>query len=124
MTISEAIGKLDQLRHNTYTLEDKVGWLSRLDGMVKLQIIDTHKGGCKAPFEGYNEETDPNTVLLVPEPFDDLYLRWMEAQIDYHNGENNRFNSSILMFQSAWDSYAAHYNRTHMPRSRGRRFRF
>lgn len=124
MTISEAIGKLDQLRHNTYTLEDKVGWLSRLDGMVKLQIIDTHEGGCAEPFKGYDESTDPNTVLLVPEPFDDLYLRWMEAQIDYHNGENNRFNASILMFQSAWDSYAAHYNRTHMPKSVGRRFRF
>ena len=45
MKISEAINQLDELKHNTYTQSNKVQWLSRLDAMVKKQIIDTHEGG-------------------------------------------------------------------------------
>ena len=78
MTIIEAINRLDALKFNTYTQEDKVEWLSRLDSAVKLQIIDNHSGDESVPFTGYDENTPQNTVLLVPAPYDEVYLRWME----------------------------------------------
>ena len=55
------------------------------------------------------------TELLVPAPFDEVYLRWLEAQIDYANGEYDKYNNAILMYQTAYDGYANYYNRTHMP---------
>ena len=115
MTISEAISRLDSQKHNTYTQSDKVDWLSRLDSMVKKHIIDTHEGADEVTFTGYDDSTDPQTELLVPEPFDEVYLRWMEAQIDYTNGEYSKYNQSILMYKAAYDSYANYYNRNHMP---------
>ena len=45
MKLIEAISKIDNLKHNTFTHEDKVGWLSRLDHMVCREILDTHEGG-------------------------------------------------------------------------------
>ena len=55
MTIAEVISKVDALKPNTYTPEDKIGWLSNLDGRVKSQIIDAHV--CNEPifFYGYDE---------------------------------------------------------------------
>lgn len=121
MTLIEAISKIDNLKHNTYTHEDKVGWISALDGTIWQEILNTHEGEA-APFQGYDTDSDVETVLLVPEPYDEVYLRWLEAQIDYANGEYGRFNNSMEMFQAAYQSYSNFYNRTHMPKGRGIRF--
>lgn len=117
MKIKEAINLVDSLKHNTYALEDKVEWLSRLDLMVKNHILDTHEGEA-VMFTGYDSTTDLQTVLLVPEPYTEVYLRWMEAQIDYHNGEYQKYNNAIEMFNAAYQNYRNHYNRTHMPKGK------
>ena len=115
MTIIEAINTIDNLKHNTYSQGDKVKWLSRLDSMAKRLVIDTHEGGNGVIFAGYTEATDPGIELLIPEPFDEAYLRWLEAQIDYTNGEYEKYNNSIDMFNKTWNEYKNYYNRTHMP---------
>ena len=115
MKIIEAINRIDSLKHNTYSNNDKLAWLSRLDSMVKRLIIDTHEGE-EVTFTGYDDSTDMATEMLVPAPFDEVYLRWLEAQIDYHNGEYDKYNNSILMYQAAYDAYANYYNRNHMPK--------
>ena len=122
MKIIEAITRVDALKHNTYTQPDKVQWLSRVDWMVKRHIIDTHEGADKVSFTGYDENTDLQTELLVPAPYDEMYLRWMEAQIDYHNGEYGKYNNAIDMFNTDYEEYQKYYNRTHMPV--GKRFKY
>lgn len=116
MKIIDAIETLDSLKHNTYSRTNKVAWLSRLDSMVKEQIIDTHEGGQSVQFTGYDANTDLQTELLIPAPYDEVYLRWMEAQIDYHNGEYDKYNNAIEMFNASYSAYANYYNRTHMPK--------
>ena len=118
MKIIEAINTIDGQKHNTYTQGEKIAWLSRLDSMVKRLIIDTHEGGEDVVFTGYDDNTDILTELLVPAPFDEMYLRWLEAQIDYANGEYDKYNNSVLIYQTAYDSYANYYNRNHMPKGK------
>ena len=115
MTIIEAITRVDALKHNTYTQTDKIQWLSRMDWMVKRHIIDTHEGADKVTFTGYDNDTDLQTELLVPAPYDEVYLRWMEAQIDYHNGEYGKYNNAVDMFTTSYEAFQNYYNRTHMP---------
>ena len=81
MTIIEAINRTDSLKFNTYTQTDKVEWLSRLDSMVKRLIIDTHEGAESTSFSDYTANTPLDTVLLVPAPYDEMYLRWLEAHL-------------------------------------------
>ena len=115
MTINEAISSLDALKHNTYTRSDKVTWLSRLDHRIQQEILDTHEASACMGFPGDTDDTDGDTELLVPAPYDEVYLRWMEAQIDYHNGEYGKYNNSITMYNQAYAAYRNYYNRTHMP---------
>ena len=124
MKIIEAIIRLDALKHNTYGQNEKINWLSRLDSMVKKHIIDTHEGGEDVVFSGYDDTTDLQTELLVPAPHDEMYLRWLEAQIDYHNGEYDKYNNAIIMFNTAYEAYQSFYTRNHLPLVRGRRFLF
>lgn len=120
MTIIDALSRIDEVKPNGYSQGEKVAWLSTLDGMVKREIIDTHercgKECCASvDFDGYDAQQDIQTKLLIPEPYADAYLRWLEAQIDYANGEYGKYNNSIAMFNSAYASFANFYNRTHMP---------
>jgi hypothetical protein len=122
MKIREAIGTIDSLKHNTYTQSDKIAWLSRLDASIKKLIIDTHEGADEVAFTGYDDTTDLDMELLVPAPFDEIYLRWLEAQIDYTNGEYNKYNNSIMMYNTAFQAYRNYYNSTHMPLGKGFKF--
>ena len=124
MTIKEAISQVDALLQNTYDYKDKVRWLSDLDWMVKRELVDTHEGAESVNFVGYDVDTDPDTVLLAPAPFDKMYLRYLEAQIHKHNEENTRWNNAIMLYNNEWQSFADHYNRTHLPRQNGTRFIF
>ena len=122
MTIIEAINRIDSLKPNSYSQEDKIMWLSTLDGDVKTNIIDTHEGSESVTFNGYEADVPLDTVLLVPAPYDDVYIKWLEAQIDYANGETSRFNNSIVMYNTAYSAFQRYYNRTHMPK--GQKIKF
>ena len=114
MTIMGAINHLNTVKPNGLTQTEKIKWLSTLDGIVKAEIIDTHEGGESVTFEGYTESSLMQE-LLVPHPYDDMYIKWLEAQIDYANGEYGKYNNSITLYNTAFDAYAKYYNRTHKP---------
>ena len=69
-------------------------------------------------FNGYDIDTALDTILLVPAPYDDVYIKWLEAQIDYANGEYSRYNNTAQAYQAEWDRYRNYYNRTHMPKGK------
>ena len=122
MTILEAINRVDSTKPNSYTQVEKVDWLSTLDGIIKNEIIDTHEGGEDVVFAGYDADTSLDTELLVPAPYDDIYIRWLEARIDYANGEFGKYNNSLTAYNDAYILYARYYNRKHMPK--GNKFKF
>lgn len=122
MTILEAVHKIDTVKPNSYTQSEKIKWLSTLDGIIKSEIIDTHEDGENVEFEGYDDETDLDTELLVPSPYDDVYVRWLEARIDYANGEYGKYNNSMVAYNDAYSLFSNYYNRKHMPK--GNKFKF
>ena len=122
MKISEALGRVDVLFYNTFSAAEKIAWLSRLDHQIKRNIIDTHEGE-GAVFSGYDADTDGNTELLVPEPYDALYLHWLQAQRELNLKETENYNASILAFNAEYEAFENDWNRNHMPKGCGR-FRF
>ena len=122
MTIREVIAQVDSTLANTYTQREKIRWLSQLDHRVKVKIIDTHEGAENVCFDGYDENTDPDTKLLVPAPFDEMYLRWLEAQIHYANQEEDRCNNATDSFDVLYAEYRNYYNQQHMPLGHKLRF--
>ena len=115
MTIIEVIGIVDTLKPNNYTELDKIGWLSELEGRIKTEIIDTHEGSENTVFNGYDQNTNTETKLLISEPHDDIYIKWLEAKIDYNNAEYTKYNNSATAFNNAYSAFERYYNRHHMP---------
>lgn len=122
MTIIEAINKIDALKPNNYTQDDKIKWLSNLDGIIKAEIIDTHEGFEDVVFNGYNYDVPIDTVLLVPHPYDDIYIKWLESQIDYTNAEYGKYNNSVTAYNTAYSAFERYYNRQHLPKQTKMKF--
>ena len=116
MTIIQAINAIDDLCPNTYKREKKIEQLSKLDGVIKKEIIDKHEGSEEVTFNGYDENTPLDTELLIPAPYDDIYVFWLQTWIDYWNGEIKKYNNSTSMYKAAYSNFERAYNREHMPK--------
>lgn len=124
MTIQDAITLVDRLKPNQYEFTTKVKWLSKLDGMVYKEVISTHEGNTLYVFAGY-DNSDPETVLLIPYPYDeDVYNYFLQSQIDKENGENAKFNVTISQYNNSYKLFCDYYNRTHKSLPAKSQFRF
>ena len=112
MTINEAINMLDSQKHNTFSRQDKLHWLSRLDGQIHRELLCLY-GKKPEDFTGYTPETDPDTTLLVPAPWDEIYLHYMTAQVDYLSGEMTRYANAAALYNAVLAAYVRYFNRTH-----------
>ena len=145
MTLIQAVNEADNLKPNMYGLPEKIKWLSRLDRRIFEDVLLTHELSEeeKAPFHpeeprvyadpggawrtrpfrpeeilefnGYTEE-DQDKELIVKEPYDEIYVHWLSAQIDWNNREFTGFNASNAIFESTYLAFRDAFNRTHMPK--------
>lgn len=115
MTIREAIDRANGLQFNTYTDAEKVAWLSRLDERVALLVQNA--GSADGPW--YTADMDMDTDLLIPSPFEDIYIHWLVAQINYANGEIDKYNNAIAMYNTEYTGYSQWYHRNNMPKAPG-----
>ena len=65
MTAGELIARVDELRPNAYSAEQKLRWLRRLDGQILAEIEETH--GALPPLQGEVAEQSEDGGV-VPRP--------------------------------------------------------
>lgn len=116
ITIGEVLSLVDSIKPNTRTAEEKILWLNNIDRMVYEEIIKAHEGFESVAFDGYGEDTPQTQVLLIPKHYGaDIYRFFFETQIDLANAEYSKYNTSMQLFQMAYNNYAQAYTREHMP---------
>lgn len=116
MTIQLVIEQVRTMKPNAYEDAMLVRWISDLEGMLYDEVISTHEGDETVSHGPYDPVNDMDTVLIVPEPYSDVYVKWLCAQIDFHNSEFARFNNDMSMYNAAMATFADWYNRTHLPK--------
>ena len=121
MTVEECINRVDSVKPNQYSIEDKVRWLSYLDGSIQKEIIDRHEKPVVAEeesteFTGYSPD-DLSVSLIAPFPYDEMYVAYLKAKIDEENGETARYNNTASTFNGMLMDFQKAYNREHMPLS-------
>ena len=107
MTAREAMDWVDGKKHNVYSEADKLHWLTRAEAMAG-QLAERF-GMVPAVLS-----LTPETELSIPAPWDQIYLRWLEAQIDYANQEYLKYNNAMAVFNALWSEYANKTAREHL----------
>lgn len=125
ITIQEAIDNVDLRKANAFPPEMKKAWLNELDKKIWHNIYMTHEGTPPVTcFRGYDQDTDPATKLLIPEPYTEVYLHWMSAQMDLANMESAKYAQNRQLYNAAYQAFEDFWRRTHMPRTRRKYIRF
>lgn len=114
MTIRECIDKLDGLKPNQYSEEEKVNWLSQLDANIYHDIILSHEWKKVPEFKPYTID-DLDKELIAQFPYDEVYLAYLKMKVDEENQETSRYNNSASLYNAHLDNYAKFINMTHKP---------
>ena len=135
MKLQQAIDRVDEMRPNMQSRELKIAWLSELDGLIWQELIKKHEMTV-AEFESYpkdanglpvmpeyDADTDPGKKLLVPAPYDNIYVYWLMAKIDEQTLEQEKYNNDRALFNGSWESFSDYWTRNHMPISAVREIR-
>lgn len=112
MKSMDIIDRVDMLEPNQYSPEQKLHWLSTLDGKVFNDLVRPRAPGAQppAPYDSGQEQ------LLIPAPYgEDIYYNYLQAMIAAENSETQRYNRRMTMFNALMAEYANFVNRTSAP---------
>ena len=112
MTINEAIARVDDLRDNDVRTDIKISCLQMVDQQVYEEIIKTREGADAVSLPDYSDNNGEQ-VLLVPPPYDMLYVYRLEAEICYKSEEIDRQANALTRYNELMDAFAKQYAREH-----------
>ena len=113
MTIGKVIERVDAVKPNAFDSETKVEWLNALEGriaadvflMAAEEIVQLH----------YSWPADQDTELLVASPHDDIYGLWLQAKIDEANGEYNKYQNTMQIYNEHFGDFVRWFASTYEP---------
>ena len=107
-TLQQALTRIDTICPNAWDDTAKLLWLNECESMIQTRILGTAPEACIT----YDADTARSTVLLVPAPFDRLYVYYVIAMCDYAAHETAHYADSMALFNAALDEYAKWHQRT------------
>lgn len=103
MTLREVIVLVDDQKPNAFSTLQKVKWLEQLDGHIAAEDLLMNP----AELQGISySEGELDTELLVKKPYDDIYPLWLAAQIDFANGEYEKYQNSMALYNAQYGQFA------------------
>lgn len=107
-TLQQALTRIDAICPNAWDDAAKIQWLNECEHMIQMRILDAAPDQCVT----YDADTERGTPLLVPAPFDRLYVYYVIAMCDYAAHETAHYADSMALFNAALDEYAKWHQRT------------
>ena len=105
MKLKDAIERVSGVKPHAIPEEALTEWINEVEGMVQLDVMLLDPLGLIR----YDWEKDQDTELLVNPPHDKLYISYLEAKIDYKNGEYDKYQASQAMFEEHYLDFTIWY---------------
>lgn len=104
MTATILFERLRKLKPVPAEIDDTIllDWLNQVEGQILHEIF------LLALSEITPYSATPTEALAAPYPYDGIYLLWMEAQVDFANGEYERYTNTMQRYNTAWNDLARH----------------
>lgn len=109
MTSNRLVTLLRELTANQYSDNVLLMWLSNCENTVLTDVLLASPEDCVELTELSDEK------LIVPHPWDKLYLPYMQAQVAHANGEYDHYGNYIALYNAYLEEYARHILETVQP---------
>jgi len=101
MKLKTVIENVDRVKPNAFDSEEKTRWLNEIEGRIQAEILLFGPDNITV----YTYADNADTELFVKPPYDCLYEYYLIAMIDFHNGEYDKYQNSMEMFDSKYDAF-------------------
>lgn len=107
MTVNEALAKVKDRKPNAYNDESLNDWLNECEAMVQRELLLT------VPDEivQYAWPDDRDKELILPKPYDALYVSYIKMMIEYVQEEYTAYNNTNAMFQAQYQKAQGYFNK-------------
>lgn len=113
MTIKKAIKAANERRPSQIPDDTMLKWLSDLDMQLVIECLNKYCGTARPGFRGYTIEDDWDTELIVPAPWDEIYVHYLCMRIDLENGDMTQYNADGNLFGAEELRYKQYINRSY-----------
>jgi hypothetical protein len=114
MIVFEAIEKVKERKPNAYDDHTLLEWLNEIEARVQRELMDTAPEGIFT----YSIEQDMERELLLPKPYDVVYLHYVIAMIEFNQHEYEAYNNTVDLANSVFLDAQKYYNQVYGPRKR------
>lgn len=105
MTPYDIFQRVNEVRPHQHDETWLLNSLLRLETMICDEVQHT-----EPPME-----LTMDSQLSVPIQYAALYEQWLMSQIDLADGEIDRYNTDVIVYNSQYTEYAAWYRRNNLP---------
>ena len=109
--LGEVIALVDEIKPNAFDEAAKTMWLNEVEGMVQTEVF------LFAPADviQYRWPENRDTPMLVQPPHDKLYWAYLAAMIDFANGEYNKYQNTMQMFNASFGEFMRWFAQNYRP---------
>ena len=117
MKLKDVIKLADEIKPNAFSNEVKTLWLNEVEGLVMTEVLllTVHDVAVYA----YTYSKHENTTMMAKPPHDKIYTVYLCAMIDFHNGEYDKYQNTMQMFNAYFSEYMRWYAREYRPADGG-----
>ena len=108
-TVNNVLERVSRLKPNTVEDRDTARWIIDLDNRLRMEL---HAPPCLPRPAAWPEDGD--MPLFASGPYDDLYVYYTVAMIEFYQREFGNYNNSIILFNDRCADFRRWYRREHM----------
>ncbi|MDR2665548.1 MAG: hypothetical protein LBC21_04655 [Oscillospiraceae bacterium] len=110
-TIGQVIADIDGVCPNAFSEDVKARWIAQLDMLIWRDLF------LQAPLPelDYNWPECADWQVLVAAPDDDIYDLYLRAQVEFHNGEYEKYDNTMAYFNSRYREFSAWFINLYRP---------
>ena len=110
-TLQGVLDIIDSIKPNAFSEEAKTAWINEIEGLVQTEVF-------LLAIEDVVQYTWPENAaatLLAKPPHDKIYWVYLSAMVDFANGEYDKYQNTMQMFNQFFGEYMRWYARTYNP---------
>lgn len=110
-TLQGVLDIIDSIKPNAFSEEAKTAWINEIEGLVQTEVFLL----AIEDVVQYTWPKDAAVTLLAKPPHDKIYWVYLSAMVDFANGEYDKYQNTMQMFNQFFGEYMRWYARTYNP---------
>lgn len=120
MTVAGMIDQYNLERPNSIEDTVKMEFLRKCEANLINNVILLYEPGVgertEEEWQEHLDSFDYDTQLILGEPFDDIYIYYLDQRIALNNNDTKRYNIATRLFDNMFLAFKQKYNKEHFPK--------